>query len=180
MLLVRVSKQTTLWDYISIITNLCKPESELTLSERMCELSCKCTFNPLFRADNTQPLTNILNLPLKTHPSHCQDKWNAPCWDRLLPITAFVWNYLAKAGNRAILHVWGWWRCCGTLQEESKDYPVDYNLLLECQRCVDSSDWRSKRANERGKKKSCLHLKETQMVGRKWAVWSLHQTVTLC
>lgn len=34
----------------------------------MFELSRKCTFTPLFRADNVQRLTNILNLPLKTHP----------------------------------------------------------------------------------------------------------------
>lgn len=49
-------------------------------------------------------LTNILNLPLQTHPAFVPD--------RLLPITAFVRHYLANAGNRRLMHVRGRWRCC--------------------------------------------------------------------
>lgn len=67
---------------LPIINNPWKPfpqtESRMTFcplsSLRMCELSSKYTFTPLFTVDNAEPLTNILNLPLKIHLAFCENK----------------------------------------------------------------------------------------------------------
>ena len=119
-------------------------------SRRMCELSSQHTFTPLFAVDNAEPLTNILNLPLKIHLAFVRTNvcvWNTARGDSPLPIRTIVLLYLANTDSHWSLHVWG--RrvpVVRILQEEYKDCPADYNLSFEYHtelHChANSYDWR--------------------------------------
>lgn len=102
-----------------------------TLSLRMCELSSKHTFTPLFRADNAEPLTNILNLPLKIHLAFVSTSEilvvETVCC-LLQPLFLFIWP--TQTSTESCMSGDGDGVLC-ILQEEFKDYPVDYNLSVE-------------------------------------------------
>lgn len=109
--LKETQSQSRLYE-IPVITNLWNTESRPASSVRMLELSCECTFTPLFRAHNALPLTSILNLPLKTRPAFVGTRKTLLVESVCCPLRPFVRHYLAEAGNCWISHVWGWWRCC--------------------------------------------------------------------